>query len=188
MSDKRFDASINCNHRNTLTVVMSRVPVGGGSVSITPAEDTQLRDLAGALNYWATQPGGCDGSQYPLEMQPEIMYGDFDRKTFVAYPDRITVFPFRVPTGPFIGPNGALLRMAASEYQGQPWDRLLSVSATPGDMQGFLTCAGKAPDVFGYVGVEFTPGALLYVNMILTQTPTVPNSSGSGFSILWPQM
>lgn len=186
MADKRFTASLNCRHRVTLTNVMGRAPVGGGTVTLTAQEDKDLRDMAGAVNQAAAAPGGCDGPQYPVDIQAEIAIGDFSRKTFSAYPDRITSFPFRVPAGPFTGPNGALLRMSASEFQGQPWARTLSVSATAGDLAGFLTSNGKAPDVSGHVGIEFQEGALLFANMILTDAPTVPNSSGSGFSIVWP--
>lgn len=192
MSDQRFSASVNCRHRNILTTVMARVPVGGGSVIIAPEEDKDLRDLAGALNYWATQPGACSGGPVTIDMQPEIMYGDNSRKLFTQYKDRVTVFPFRVPNGPFVGPNGPLMYMSAAEFQGAPLMRRMVISDVAGDIDTVpvgspLRSDGKQPTVYFKAGVEVPLGALMYVNLIATED-FIPGQSGSGFSISWPQV
>ena len=81
MSDKRFNASLNCAHRITLVNLMGRVPVGGGAVTISPQEDFDLRNLAGAIDQAARAPGGCDAA---IDMQTAIAFGDFSRKEFMA--------------------------------------------------------------------------------------------------------
>lgn len=177
--DKRFPASINCRHRALLTQVMAGVPVGGGAVVISPEQDSALRDLAGALNYWATQPGGCDSPQYPVAIQPTIAIGDYGRKLYTGATDVVVAFPFTMPAA-------GLLHMAASEFSGQPWARLLTVSTIAGDLDSPHRSAGKVPDLYLTAGVEYPAGTPLFANNILTEQPTVPNSSGSGFSIVWP--
>lgn len=177
MSAKRFPASVNCAHRATLTQIMARVPTGGGAVTIDALEDANLRDLAGALNYWATQPGGCDSPAYPVDIQPEIVYGDYSRKVFAASHEVVTAFPFRMPA------NGTT-HVATAEYAGQPWLRLMTVSTVPGDMDAPMRSAGKNPDIYIAPG-DFPAGTLLYANNILTDAP-IPGASGSGFSIVWP--
>lgn len=176
MSDKRFPASVNCLHRATLTQLMARVPTGGGTVTIDALEDANLRNLAGALNYWATQPGGCDSAAYPVDEQPMIAAGDYSRKSFVASHEVVTAFPFVMPaTG--------TIHLCASEFQGSPWARLLTISTIAGDMDAPIRSAGKVPDIYLTAG-DFPAGTLLYANNVLTEAP-IPGSSGSGFSIVW---
>lgn len=176
---KRFPASLNCAHRATLVNLMGRVPLGGGSVVIGADEDKALRDLAGAIDYYAAQPGGCDSPSYPVDMKPEILQGDYSRKLWQATADVIVVFPFKLP------PTGTI-HIAQSEFNGQPWARLMTISTTPGDLSAPVQSAGKTPDIYLTGGIDFPAGVLLYANTILTDVPTVPNSGGSGISIVWP--
>ncbi len=177
MSDKRFNASVNCRHRSTLTQVMARVPAGGGNLVLTAEEDKDIRDLAGALNYWATQPGGCD---IELSVADEILFGDFERKFFYAKTEIIHVFPFRMQAH-------GIAHIATSENGGQPWDRLMTLSTVAGDMSSPIRSQGKLPDLyFSPASTGWPAGTMLYANNVLTQEPTVPNSSRSGFSVVWP--
>lgn len=176
MSERRFKASVNCEHRETLTIIMARVPVGGGTVVITPKEDVDLRNLAGGLNEWATAPGGCG---VDVNVWAEIPYGDYARRLWAASTSVVDVFPFRVPA------NG-LVHIAMSENGGQPWDRLLTISAVAGDLDAPIRSQGKVPDLWIGATTEWPAGTLLYANTILMQEPTVPNSSGTGISAVWP--
>lgn len=189
MSDKRFTASLNCRHRVTLTNVMGRAPVGGGTVTLTAQEDKDLRDMAGAVNQAAAAPGGCDSAALPVNQQPEIVYGDFGRKVFNVSQKYVVAFPFRVPTGPFPGPNGPLMYMSSSD-QGTPRMCLMVVSATPGDVSytpgSPLASQGKQVTIYANVGVDLSPGALLYANIVAVENAN-PEETSCGFSISWPK-
>lgn len=182
MSAPRFDASILYGHQVVLSNVMGRVQMGQ-VFALTPDEYRQLSDLAGALNYWAAQQP--PQPELPVSVQPEIAYGDFGRKTFQAAQDTVMAFPFRIPAGPFTGPNGPLLRMSCAEYQGAPWTRKLAISAIPGDMTGQPQVVGKEAAV-AFPATNYAPGELLYANILITEDAT-PGTMGSGFSIIWPQ-
>lgn len=171
----RFNASILFGHQTLLSNVMGRVQASGGAVlALTEAEFRGMSDLAGALNYWAAQAAPT----FPVDRQPEIPYGDYSRKLYAASNSAIVVFPFTMPAS-------GLVHLAASEFQGQPWARLLTVSMVSGDLDSPVRSQGKVPDVYITAGVEFPPGTLLYANTILTEDP-LPGSTGSGFSIVWP--
>lgn len=181
MSAPRFDASILYGHQVVLSNVMGRVQMGQ-VFALTPDEYRQLSDLAGALNYWAAQAP----ETVSVDVQSEIAYGDFGRKVFQLSDQVVTAYPFRVPSPPFPGPNGALLRMSCSEFSGGDYMRRVSVSATPGDMSGLSNGDGNEAGASGNCGTEFAPyGALLYAN-ILALEPVAPGKGGSGFSIVWP--
>ena len=143
-----------------------------------------MGDFIGALH------AGTSEAALPLEMQDEIRHNDNSRKLFAQHKDRVTVFPFRTPTGPFPGPNGSLMYMSAAEFQGAPLMRLLTVSATPGDLSvpagSPLQSGGKQPTVAFRVGQEVQPNTMMYANLIATED-FITGQSGSGFSIAWPQ-
>lgn len=125
----------------------------------------------------------------PYDIWGEIAYGDFSRKVFAASSSIVTAFAFRTPTGPFVGPNGSLLRMSVSENPsigGAPYLRQLAISRVPGDMVGLLPQnIGKETALNAHIGIEIPAGELLYANSILTQYGE-PGTTGSGFSIVWP--
>lgn len=182
---KRFPASINCEHRSVLSYVMDRTPVGGGvSIVLTAAEDLALRQLAGALNDWATRPGGCDQA---LMEHAEIPAGDYNRRLFSQEVGVIDVFPFRVPPPPY-GASGVLY-MSASENPSiagaAPWLRRMTVSVAAGDMTAPLFSDAKQPSIYVRPGVDFQVGTLLFCNLLLTEQAT-PGTTGTGFSIVWP--
>lgn len=127
----------------------------------------------------AAQFGAPVPPAYPVDIQPEIAAEDYGRKLFTASHEVVTAFPFRMPALS----AGESLHLAASEFQGQPWARLLTVSTVAGDMDAPIRSAGKVPDIYLHPG-DFPPGTLLYANNLLTETP-IPGSSGSGFSIVW---
>lgn len=183
---QRFDASLNCDHATLLSRVVGQMQAG---VPYTPSPDdlNALGDLAGAINYWAQQPGAC-GSPPNVLVEPEIQAQDYDRKTFApSPPNQIVAFPFRIPHGPFPGPNGPLMYMSAAEFGGSPWLRRLSVSAQPGDMSGSHTSDGKQVTVYLKAGIDYPEGTLLYANLQITDAGAQPGTTGSGFSIVWPQ-
>ena len=134
-------------------------------------EQTQAR-----FNQIAEQFGVVPAPAYPVDVQPAIAAGDYSRKSYVASHDVVTAFPFLMPAS-------GTIHLAASEFQGQPWARLLTVSTTAGDMDAPIRSAGKVPDVYLTAG-DFPASTLLYANNLLTEQP-IPGSSGSGFSIVW---
>lgn len=196
MSD-RFQASIACAHRSVLTNVMERAPRGGGAVTISAHEDAMLRDLAGALNYWAVQPGGCDPVAPPPIVTPPpntvvrvhdaIPKGDYSRKLFTAEAGVVDVFPFVVP-GPPYAPKGPLLYASVSEYGGQPVMRITTISRTPGDLNPTTSVnwsRGKETLVSMLAGIDAPVGTQLYINTIMDEPP--PSNTASGVSIVWSE-
>lgn len=178
----RFNASVLYGHQTVLSNVMWRMQMGQ-VFSLTPDEYRQLNDLAGCLNYYSAQQ---PPAPIPYDVQPEIPYGDFSRRTFQISADTVTAFPFRVPYPPFNGANGPLLRMSCAEFGGTPGLRKVSVSPLPGHMDGISDGIGKQAGASGDVGTTFAPyGALLYAN-ILAMEPVAAGQGGSGFSIVWP--
>lgn len=170
-ANDRFDCSIKRGHQTMLANVVGRMQAGQVFVP-TAQELKDLGDLAGQLNKCASEVF------LPTNIHPEISFGDYDRRLFAASTEVIDVFPFRIVAG--------TSHIGLSEYQGQPWTRLMTVSTVPGDLYSAIRSEGKAPDIFISGNVEFPIGTPLYINTILTQEPTVPNSSGSGISIVWP--
>lgn len=196
MSD-RFQASISCAHRSVLTDVMERAPVGGGAVTIAPQEDKMLRDLAGAMNYWAGQPGGCAPVVPPpietpppntsVRMHDTIQKGDYARKEFAAEAGVVDVFPFVVP-GPPYAPKGPLLYASVSEYGGSPVIRVTTISAIPGDTNAMTSInwsRGKETLVSMLAGIDAPVGTRLYINTIMDEPP--PSNTASGMSIVWSE-
>ena len=196
MSD-RFQASISCAHRSVLTDVMERAPHGGGAVTITAREDTALRGLAGALNYWAAQPGGCDPVVPPpivtpppntaVRLHDAIPKGDYSRKLFTAEAGVVDVFPFVVP-GPPYAPKGPLLYASVSEYGGSPVVRVTTISRTPGDVNPTTSInwsRGKETMVSMLAGIDAPVGTQLYINTIMDEPP--PSNTASGMSIVWSE-
>lgn len=112
---------------------------------------------------------------FAVDMQSQIAAFDYSRKLFAASENVITVFPFVM--------TDKVIHLATSEFQGQPWARLLTVSTTAGDITAPIRSAGKVPDVF-VSPAEFPAGTMLYANNLLTEPP-ISGSSGSGFSIVW---
>lgn len=139
---------------------------------------------------WGTMPP-LPPVVLPYDIWGEIPYGDSGRKIFAASSTVVTAFAFRTPTGPFPGPNGALLQMSAAENPsigGSPWLRRLAISRVPGDMVGLMPlCIGKETMLSGRVGVELPAGELLYANHIITE-PAPEGTTGTGFSINWPAL
>lgn len=176
MSD-RFDASIKRGHQTTLSNVMGRLQ-SGSIFSLTPQEYIDLSDLAGALNYWAAQT-----PETPTAIHPEIVRGDFSRKTWQASADVIDVFPFVMPGPPFNNGTGDFY-MSVAEFQGDPWLRRLCVSVIQGDMDGPHASQGKQATVYLQPG-DFPAGTQLYANIVLTENAPA-GKAGSGFSIVWP--
>ncbi len=196
MSD-RFQASIACAHRSVLTDVMERAPRGGGAVTISAHEDAMLRDLAGALNYWAVQPGGCGPVVPPpivtpppntaVRLHDAIQKGDYSRKLFTAEAGVVDVFPFVVP-GPPYAPKGPLLYASVSEFGGQPVMRITTISRTPGDLNPTTSInwsRGKETLVSMLAGIDAPVGTQLYINTIMDEPP--PSNTASGVSIVWSE-
>jgi hypothetical protein len=181
MSD-RFDASIKRGHQVTLSNVMGRLQAGS-QFTLTPQEFTDLSDLAGALNYWAAQ-----AVSLPKILHDDIPAGDYTRRLFSQAVGVVDVFPFRVP-GPPYGASGSTFYMSASENPSipgaAPWLRRLTVSTKPGDMDAALSSDSKQPTVYLQAGVDFPVGTILYANLLLLEDAT-PDTTGSGFSIVWP--
>lgn len=77
MSD-RFQASVLFGHQTTLSNFVGRLQAG---VQVVPTaqELADLGNLAGALNYWAGQ-ATPSLPQYPVDIQPEIPFGDYSRR------------------------------------------------------------------------------------------------------------
>lgn len=172
MSD-RFPASIRRHHQQVMSNVMGRIQQGQ-VFALTPQEYVALGDLAGALNYWAAQV-----PEYPVDVQAEIMGGDYSRKLFQGATDVVTAFPFRAPAAGYV-------YMSAAEYAGDPWLRKVSISTTAGDMDGPVTVQGKEAMAGFTVGTEFAANTYLYANHLITEAAT-PGTTGSGFSIVWPK-
>ena len=204
MSD-RFQASIACAHRSVLTDVMERAPRGGGAVTISAHEDAMLRDLAGALNYWAVQPGGCDPVAPPpivtpppntaVRLHDAIPKGDYSRKLFTAEAGVVDVFPFVVP-GPPYAPKGPLLYASVSEYGGQPVMRITTISRTPGDLNpttsvkwSAVIVAPDAGDVIVTVGGQKTTATFdgRYTRTFVGTGPytVIVDNNGEGWDSEW---
>ena len=158
--------------RRVVGAARGRAQAGAPAVP-TAQELADGGNLAGALNYWAGQAA----PPLPVDIQPEIAYGDYSRKVFAASKGVVTAFPFRMPA------HGTT-HVAAAEYAGQPWLRLMTVSMIAGDLTGPMRSAGKNPDIYIAQG-DFPVGTLLYANNVLTDD-AIPGSTGTGFSVVWP--
>lgn len=179
-----FPANLNCKHATLLSSVVGRMQAGQ-PYTPTQEELVELGNLAGAINMWANVPGSPCITQ-TLQMMPPIAIGDFSRKTFTAQNGVITVFPFTVPNGP----PGGLLYASASEFQGDPYMRKMTLSLEAGDMQAPLSSNGKQPTIYGNIAAApnapgLQPGATMYFNIETTE-PIRPGYGGTGFSIVWP--
>lgn len=173
MSD-RFAASIRRHHQAVMSNVMGRLQQGQ-VFALTPQEFVALSDLSGALNYWAAQT-----PEYPVDIQPEIAFGDFSRKTFTASREVVTAFPFRVPAH-------GLLYGSTAEFGGDPWLRILTIARVAGDVSpsALVYSRGKQATCYLTAGVEAQPGELLYFNTVIDEDAAL-GTTGSGFSIVWP--
>lgn len=170
MSD-RFAASIRRYHQQVMSNVMGRVQQGQ-VFALTPQEYTALSDLAGALNYWAAQVPD------DVQVQAEIPAGDFARRLYS--PGRsIIAWPFRAPAA-------GLLYGSASEYRGDPWLRILTISRTAGDVStsALRYDRGKQPTCYLQAD-DVQSGELLYFNSVIDEDSPA-GTTGSGFSIVWP--
>ena len=170
MSD-RFSASIRRYHQQVMSNVMGRIQ-NGQVFALTPQEYTAMSDLAGALNYWAAQ------APDDVQIQAEIPAGDFARR---LYTPGLAIFAW-----PFRAPASGLLYGSASEYAGDPWLRILTISRTAGDVStgALVYDRGKQATCYLQEGVA-VPGELLYFNSLIDEAaPT--EKTGSGFSIVWP--
>lgn len=176
MADKRFPASLNCKHRVTLVNLMGRVPVGGGSVVIGADEDKNLRDLAGAIDYYAAQPGGCDSPAFPVKVEPEFKNGE-GRRVFMCSDSVITAFPFTIAAGPYSKPEG---NADCAEFGGPPAARIAKISRTAGDLDPPQS-AGKETLIL-FNANELGAG-LWYYNVRLDPGN---GQSQSGFSVTFP--
>lgn len=172
----RFNASIKRGHQTTLSNVMGRLQ-HGQTFALTPQEFTDLSDLAGALNRAAEQ------APTAVEVQPEILYGDFARRYFVPG-HAVYAFPFRVDArarhlygsvaeNPSVGGASALRIGVVSRVAGD-------LANVPGNPYG----RGKEVAFHITPGVEFPVGELLYFNTMIDE-PVADEKTGSGFSIVW---
>lgn len=171
---ERFNASVKRGHQTTLSNVMGRLQ-SGSIFSLSPQEFIDLSDLAGALNYWAAQVPDVD-------VQAEVMFGDFSRKLYVPG-HKIIAWPFRVPA------KGTLYGSAAENpgVGGSPALRVLTIARVAGDVStdALVWSRGKQATCYLDVGVEAQPGELLYFNSVIDED-VAPETTGSGFSIVWP--
>lgn len=176
-----FPARLNCKHATLLSSVVGRMQAGQ-PYTPTPEELVELGNLAGAINMWANDPNSpCIKPE--MRMHDPIARGDFSRKTWQAEVGVVDVFPFVHPGPPFNNGSGTYY-MSVAEYQGDPWLRQLTVSATAGDMNGTNTSTGKQATVYMEPN-SYPPGTQLYANILLKEDAP-PGKAGSGFSIVWP--
>lgn len=194
---RRFPASVSCAHRATLSSFVGQLPPGGctltflqggvqKSIVVSAQEDQDLRDLAGALNFCAAQPGGCDDAPPPTPPPngiEVIANGDYARRLYTPG-HSIVSWAFYVPVK-------GLLYGSASENPaamgGAPALRILTVSRAPGDVSpagALVYSRGKQATCYITPGVEAAPGDLLYFNTQVDE-PVEDDATGSGFSIVW---
>lgn len=208
-NEQRFPATLACKHRGVLTVFMSRVPVGGGSVVMTPDEYAMLADMAGAINYWATQPGACGSGPTPPPpgtecaddaLQSTLAWGDYTRlesRKIGPFGANDWCISFVVPEGttyPAVG------YASAAEFDGQPWMRDMTLSRSPCDFRPVDPTGNNGPIAANLGGKQVTiyfsgPGGppdqptlapgTYYFN-IRNQNPEPDGNYPADFSIIWP--
>lgn len=177
MSD-RFEASIRRHHQEVLSHVMGRLQAGA-SVVLTAQEHVALSDLSGALNYCRLQADNA-----PTEYQGEIPFGDYARRVY--RPERsIYAWSFTVPE------RGLLYGSAAEnpEVGGGPALRILTISRILGDVStgALVYSRGKQATCYLTAGVEAQPGEQLFFNSVIDEDVALA-ATGSGFSIVWPNL
>lgn len=204
----KFPATLNCDHRVTLVNLMGRVPVGGGSVVIGAAEDVDLRNLAGAIDYYAGLPGGCGSAPPPVgcgadALHTTIPWGDGNRyatQDIGPFAVNDWCIAFTVPadiTQPFTKMGNG----SGAEFNGEPWMRFMTLSKTPCDFRpvdptganGPLALStGKQVTIFFSVisgpsdWPALTPGETYYFNMRNEMPVPAGKNLAAGFSISFP--
>ncbi len=184
MSDDHFQAFPRRYHQQVLSNIMGRLQ-SGKQVILDAVEFTAMSQLSGNLNHYAAIVD--PPSPLPVGPQGDIPYGDYNRYLFMSSAS-ITTFSFRVPVKPaggWPGPNGALLRLSAANYQGSPHLMKTCVSLVRGKLDDVLVAVGKETPFNIVCGVDLPEGAMAYINMIAVEEP--PNGAGgSSVSIIWP--
>jgi hypothetical protein len=198
---QRFDASLLCAHRDVLSNVVGRMQAGVPFVP-TAQELKDLGDLAGAINYWATQPGACGSAPPPPTCGPDTIYttiqwDDYTRyetRNIAPFGDNVWCIAFTIPSGTTASTVGY---GSVAEYDGQPWMREMTLSRTPCDFRPADPTGANGPYQWSvgkqatiYWGVERDPIALqageTYYFSIRNQQPTEGRILPAGFSIIWP--
>lgn len=182
MNDGTFPCPIKYTQQSTLSAFVGDLDKAGVAVPL------EVRNLAGRINYYATQTPPND---YPVAQDPPMWGGERRSGDNAGFVDTRTVLAVPIPVPASI-PVGAQIRFSFAEYRTAPCVKQACFSVKPGD---FISRIGFSEGTTAIatctVGTDVAPGATIYVNVRfwssdLNGPSTNDRSAGLTYGGGWP--